>query len=164
MDPLIEAQNLLKRYREGRGFRDYVEARMPLVLLAVLVCLGSSLAMTAATIVFVGQAHTLLTLLAMVAAPLLIGGSLAVLLFLLFSWLEARAMARVGGHATLSARHLLSLPALHAALRQLPVPWILAGVFVLAPFIITALVSARTAAVVLVGALLAPALFLLADR
>src|SRR5204862_155960 len=63
MHTLVEAQNLLKRYREGAAFRYYVEERMPLVLLAVVVFLGYSVASTAATIVFVGGTHGFLTFL-----------------------------------------------------------------------------------------------------
>ena len=85
MDTFIEAQNLLKRYREGQAFRHYVEERMPLVLLAVIVFLGYSLATTAASIVFIGGTHGFLTLLAMLIAPFLLLGSLAVLLFIFFS-------------------------------------------------------------------------------
>ena len=94
MHTLTEAQNLLKRYREGTAFRYYVEERMPLVLLAVIVFLGYSLATTAATIVFVGGTSGFLTFLAMVCAPFLLIGSLAVLLFVFFSWLETRALGR----------------------------------------------------------------------
>src|ERR687887_1513620 len=111
MDTFIEAQNLLKRYREGKAFRHYVEERMPLVLLAVVVFLAYSLATTAATIVFIGRTHGFLTLLAMLVAPFLLIGSMAVLLYIFFSWLESRAMARVAGQAKFAMRHLPSLPA-----------------------------------------------------
>ena len=155
MDTFIEAQNLLKRYREGQAFRHYVEERMPLVLLAVIVFLGYSLATTAATIVFIGGTHGFLTLLAMLIAPFLLLGSLAVLLFIFFSWLETRAMA---------ARHLQSLPALRTALGRLSVPWLFAGMFLLVPFIMTALVSGKTALALLAGTILAPVAFSFLDR
>jgi uncharacterized membrane protein len=164
MDTFIEAQNLLKRYREGRAFRHYVEERMPLVFLAVIVFLGYSLATTAATIVFIGGTHGFLTLLAMLIAPFLLIGSLAALLFIFFSWLETRAMARVTGQPALAARHLQSLPALRTALGRLWAPWLVAGAFALLPLIITALVSGKTALALLVGTILAPVAFSLLDR
>ena len=164
MDTFIEAQNLLKRYRQGQAFRHYVEERMPLVFLAVIVFLGYSLATTAATIVFIGGTHGFLTLLAMLIAPFVLVGSLAVLLFIFFSWLETRAMADVTGQPAMAARHLQSLPALRTALGRLSVPWLFAGVFLLVPFIMTALVSGKTALALLVATILAPVGFSLLDR
>jgi len=164
MDTFIEAQNLLKRYRDGKAFRHYVEERMPLVFLAVIVFLAYSLATTAATIVFIGGTHGFLTLLAMLIAPFLLIGSLASLLFIFFSWLETRAMAHVTGQPAVGREHLRSLPVLRSALGRLSVPWLFAGIFVLVPFIITALVSGKTAAVLLVGTILAFVAFSFLDR
>lgn len=164
MHTLVEAQNLLKRYREGSAFRYYVEERMPLVLFAVVVFLGYSVATTAATIVFVGGTHGFLTFLAMVFAPFLLLGSLAVLLFMFFSWLETRAMGRTARRAAIDLRRIRSMPALRSALERLPVPWVFAAVFILLPFFVTLLLSAKTALALLVGASLAPALFSILDR
>jgi len=164
MHTLVEAQNLLKRYREGSAFRYYVEERMPLVLFAVVVFLGYSVATTAATIVFVGGTHGFLTFLAMVFAPFLLLGSLAVLLFMFFSWLETRAMGKTARRASVDLRRIRSVPALRSALERLPVPWLFAAVFILLPFIVTLLLSAKTALALLVGASLAPALFSILDR
>src|SRR5581483_402109 len=145
-------------------FRYYVEERMPLVLLAVVVFLGYSLATTAATIVFLGGTSGFLTFLAMVFAPFLLIGSLAVLLFVFFSWLETRAMGRGARRSTLDLRRIRSMPALRSAVERLPVPWIFAGVFLLLPFMVTFLLSAKTALALLVGASIAPALFSILDR
>lgn len=164
MHTLVEAQNLLKRYREGSAFRYYVEERMPLVLFAVVVFLGYSVATTAATIVFVGGTHGFLTFLAMVFAPFLLLGSLAVLLFMFFSWLETRAMGKTARRAAIDLRRIRSMPALRSALERLPVPWVFAAVFILLPFFVTLLLSAKTALALLVGASLAPALFSILDR
>ena len=164
MHTLIEAQNLLKRYREGAAFRYYVEERMPLVLLAVVVFLGYSVATTAATIVFVGGTHGFLTFVAMVFAPILLIGTLAVLLFIFFSWLETRAMGKGARRPGVDLRRIRSMPALRSAVERLPVPWVFAAVFVLLPFIVTMLLSATTALALLVGASLAPALFSILDR
>jgi hypothetical protein len=164
MHTLIEAQNLLKRYREGTAFRYYVEERMPLVMFAVVVFLGYSLATTAATIVFVGGTHGFLTFMAMVFAPVLLIGSLAVLLFVFFSWLETRAMGTAARRSTVDLRHIRSMPALRSAVERLPVPWLFAGLFIVLPFIVTLLLSAKTALALLVGAAIAPTLFSLLDR
>ena len=164
MHTLIEAQNLLKRYREGTAFRYYVEERMPLVMFAVVVFLAYSLATTAATIVFLGGTSGFLTFLAMVFAPFLLLGSLAVLLFVFFSWLETRAMGTMRRKPDLDFRRIRSMPALRSAVERLPVPWIFAAVFLLLPFVVTLLLSAKTALALLVGAAIAPTLFSVLDR
>jgi hypothetical protein len=161
MDMLTEAPNLLRRYREGKAFRHYVEERIPLVLPAVVVFFVFSLATAAGTIVFIGGTHPLRTLLAMVLAPFIVLGSLAVLLFVFFSWLEARAMARVAGQPMPSLR---SAAAIRAALRRLPIPWVFAAVFVAVPLVVVAALSPKTAGVLIVAAVLTPVLYSLLDR
>jgi hypothetical protein len=161
MDLLTEAPNLLRRYREGRAFRHYVEERMPLVLPVVIVCFVFSLATAAGMIVFIGGTHPLRTLLAMVVAPFIVLGSLAVLLFVFFSWLEARAMAEVSGRPLPSVR---SLAGVRQAIGRLPIPWLFVALFVLTPLLVVALLSPKTAGVLLVAAVLTPVLYSLADR
>jgi hypothetical protein len=166
MDIFTEAPNLLRRYREGAAFRRYVDDRTPLVLPAVLVFFAFSIVTTATTIVFFGTKNLLLMFVAMLMAPFILGASLTVFLFVFFSWLEARAMARLAGRpAPVHGKDTLSLPGLRSALEQFPpVPWLFAGIFVGVPLIIAALVSAKIAAVLLSAVLATPILYALFDR
>ena len=166
MDIFTEAPNLLRRYREGAAFRRYVEDRSPLVLASVLVFLAFSVVTTATTIVFFGTKNVLLMFVAMLMAPFILGASLVVLLFVFFSWLEARSMAQLAGRPTpVHGKDTLSLPGLRAALEQFPqVPWLFGGIFVGVPLIIAALVAAKIAAMLLALALATPVLYALLDR
>jgi len=162
MDILTEAPNLLRRYREGRAFRHHVEERMLLVLPAVIVFFVFSLATAAATIVFIGGTHPLRTLLAMVMAPFIVLGSLAVLLFVFFSWLETRAMGPIAGQPAIAP--VRSLAGLRAVIGRLPIPWAYAAGFVGAPLLVVMLLSPKTAAVLIVAAVLTPVVYSLLDR
>jgi hypothetical protein len=166
MDIFTEAPNLLRRYREGAAFRRYVDDRTPLVLPAVLVFFAFSIVTTATTIVFFGTKNVLLMFVAMLMAPFILGASLAVLLFVFFSWLEARATARLAGRAApVHGKAALSLPGLRSALEQFPpVPWLFAGIFVGVPLIIAGLVSTNIAVVLFAAVLATPILYALFDR
>ena len=168
MDIFTEAPDLLRRYREGAAFRRYVEDRSPLVLVAVLVFLTFSIVTTATTIVFFGTKHVLLMFVAMLMAPFILGASFVVFLFVFFSWLEARAMARLAGRPSppvLPGKGTLSLPRLRSALAELPpVPWLFGGIFVGVPLVIAGLVSPTTAAVLLTAVLATPILYAVLDR
>ena len=167
MDIFTEAPNLLRRYREGAAFRRYVEDRSPLVLVAVLVFLTFSIVTTATTIVFFGTKHVLLMFVAMLMAPFILGASFVVFLFVFFSWLEARSMARLAGRPTpvLPGKGTLSLPGLRSALAELPpVPWLFGGIFIGVPLVIAGLVSPTTAAVLLTAVLATPILYAVLDR
>ena len=166
MDIFTEAPNLLRRYRQGAAYRRYVEDRTPLVLPAVLVFVAFSIVTTATTIVFFGTKNLVLMFVAMLMAPFILGASLVVFLFMFFSWLEARAMARLAGRpAPVHGKDTLSLPGLRSALEQFPpVPWLFGAIFIGVPLIIAALVSAKTAAVLLAAVLATPILYALLDR
>ena|SRR5690242_11986287 len=170
MDIFTEAPSLLRRYREGAAFRRYVEDRTPLVLPAVLVFFIFSVITTATTIVFFGTKNVLLMFVAMLMAPFILGASLTVLLFMFFSWLEARSMAssmaRVHGRpAPVQAKVALSLPALRSALEQLPpIPWLFGSIFVGVPLIIAGLVSPNIAAALLTAVLATPIAYAIFDR
>ena len=160
MDLFVEAPNLVRRYRGGKAFRYYVEERKALVLPAVLIFVAFSVATSAGAIVFIGGTHPLRTLLAIVIAPFFLIGSVIVLLFVFFSWLESRAMAAVTG----SAAGGLSVAALRATLLRLPVPWAYAGVFIGLPLLFVALISGKIAALLLLAVLATPILYSLLDR
>jgi hypothetical protein len=166
MDIFTEAPNLLRRYREGAAFRRYVEDRSPLVLTAVLVFLAFSIVTTATTIVFFGTKNLLLMFVAMLMAPFILGASFVVFLFMFFSWLEARSMARLAGRASpMHGKGTLSLPGLRSVLAEAPpVPWLFGAIFVVVPLLIASLVSPTTAAVLLTAVLATPILYALLDR
>jgi hypothetical protein len=166
MDIFTEAPSLLRRYREGAAFRRYVEDRSPMVLVAVLVFFAFSVVTTATTIVFFGTKHVLLMFVAMLMAPFILGASFVVFLFMFFSWLEARAMARVAGRPTpVHGKGTLSLPGLRSALAELPpVPWLFAGIFVVVPLFIAGLVSPNIAAALVAAVLGTPVLYAILDR
>jgi hypothetical protein len=148
MDILHEAPNLLQRYRHGDVFRQYVEGRRPLVAAALVVFLAVSMATTAALVVFFGGTHSLLVLAFLLLAPLLLAGSLFVQTFIFFSWLEQRALDQVSGRARRTLKE------------QVPqIPWALAGGFLVAPFLVLALLSPKVAALLILVVILTPLAF-----
>jgi len=148
MDILHEAPNLLQRYRHGDVFRQYVDRRRPLVAAAFVVFLAVSMATTAALVVFFGGTHSLLVLACLVLAPFLLAGSLFVQSFIFFSWLEQRALDQVSRRARRTLKEQVP-----------PVPWALAGGFLVVPFLILTLVSFKVAAVLLLVLVLTPLTF-----
>jgi hypothetical protein len=148
MDILHEAPNLLQRYRHGDVFRQYVQRRRPLVGAALVVFLAVGMATTAALVVFFGGTHSLLVLACLLLAPFLLAGSLLVQVFIFFSWLEQRALDQVSRRGPRTFKE------------QLPqIPWALAGGFLVAPFLVLALVSIKVAATLLLVVVLTPVAF-----
>ena len=143
MDILHEAPNLLQRYKHGSAFRRYVHNRVPLIAAALVVFLMVSTATTAAMVVFLGGTSEIRVLACLILAPAVLIGSFFVQIFIFFSWLEQRAMKRSG------------LPA---------VPWVLALVFLVAPFFVLALVSIKVAVTILLLAILTPVAYSLFDQ
>ena len=117
---LEDAQNLIGRFKQSAHFRKHVNDRAPLIIAVAAVLLLASAAITVGTVLFLGGKSSALVLLGMISAPFLLLGSLAVQLYLLFSWLEERAMAPVAG------RKPNPVP---------PIPVAPAVVFILIPFI-----------------------------
>jgi hypothetical protein len=161
MDILVEAPNLLRRYQQGDAFRRYIDERAPLVIAVAVVFLMFSLATTAGAVVSIGGTRSFLVLLMLVLAPFLLAGTFLTLMFVLFSWLENRSLAvtlarvkKPAGQAG-SRGVLASLP---------PIPWLLVGVFVVLPLGLLAWLSPAAAAVMLLLAVVAPAVYLFLDR
>lgn len=119
MDFLAEAQGLLRRYQEGAAFRGHVRERMPLVIGLVVLCLLFSVVSTTGAALFIGGKYALLMLLVLILAPFVLIGSLAVELFVVFSWIEARS---IGAHSRFGP-----MP---------PVPWPWVAGFVGVPFLL----------------------------
>jgi len=148
MDILHEAPNLLLRYRHGDVFRQYVDRRRPLVAAALVIFLAVAMATTAALVVFFGGTHSLVVLACLLLAPFLLAGSVFVQSFIFFSWLEQRALDQVSRRARRTIKEQLP-----------PVPWALAAGFLVAPFLVLALVSFKVAAILLLIVILTPLTF-----
>jgi hypothetical protein len=145
---LKEAVNLLHRYQEGASLRLYARKRLRLVVpMAVLVLVTSFACMAGVVGYFSGAA-----LLGMVLAPFVLLGSLFVQAFVLFSWLETRALAHAFGGRKAPA---LGFP---------PVPWLLAAIFVAAPILLLVDVAPKAAFALLAVHVLAPIMFARLDR
>lgn len=163
LETLNEAQNLAHRFQEGEEFQLYVLERKRLVFPAVLVIVLISIACAAGTVVFLAGAHGLLTLLALVLAPVILIGSLLVQAYVFFSWLENRALARALRHRPKPAQ---ATPVARLS-RKLridmgpfpPVPWILAAVVLFAPLAMLAYFALNVALVLIVLAILLPILY-----
>lgn len=161
MDIFIEAPSLLRRYQKGDAFRRYVDDRAMLIIPVAVLFLVFSLATTAGTVVTLGGTHSFLVLLMLIAAPFLLAGTFLVLVFVFFSWLEARSLARMLAKVKKPA----AKPGLRALRDELPrIPWLLVGLFVLAPLLLLAELTLAGAALMLVLALAAPAAYAWLDR
>src|SRR6185503_11737809 len=97
MQFLTDVQNLIGRLKEGDAFRKHVNDRLPLIIAVGAVLLLASASITVGTVLYLGGKSSFMVLLGMIAAPFLLLGSLLVQLYVLFSWLEERALAPVAG-------------------------------------------------------------------
>jgi hypothetical protein len=107
MDFIAEAQGLIRRYNEGATFRGHVRERLPLVIALAALCLIFSVVMTTGAALLLGGKYALLMLLALILAPFVLIGSLAVELFVVFSWIEARSL---GAHSRFGPMPLVPWP------------------------------------------------------
>jgi hypothetical protein len=167
LETLIEGRNLAGRLQGSDVFRHYVTRRMRLVAPAVLVFVATSVACTAASIVFVaGARSSFLVLIALLCAPVVLVGSLFVELYVFFSWLEGRALARAYHRAAPSGpiRAWLARK-LKADLGATPrIPWGFALVFFFVPLGLLAVISAKFAAAVIVLGIALPIAYARLDR
>lgn len=159
---------LVQRFRELEGLRRYVRRRLALVLPALALILLTAFGCTMATVMLFLGPRSLLSLLGLLLAPAVLAGSLFVQLYVFFSWLEERALARSLGHRTGPAPGRFSAWAerkLGADLGRMPrVPWVLAAIFVLAPLAVLTQLSPKSAALLIVLLVLAPVLYARLDR
>jgi len=82
---LNDALNLVERFQKGEGFRAYVLGRLSLVVPIGLLMILTSLACTAATVLYLGGTRPLLVLLAILLVPFVLVGSLFVQAYPLFA-------------------------------------------------------------------------------
>lgn len=143
-----EAVNLAHRYQEGESLRLYVRKRLRLVVPMIALVVVTSFACMAGVVGFFTRA----ALLGLVLAPFVLLGSLFVQTFVVFSWLETRALARAFGGRRSPA---LGFP---------PVPWLLAALFVLLPILALVDVAPKVAFALLATHVLAPIMFARLDR
>lgn len=166
--PLDDALGLARRYRDLDAFRDYVAARWKLVAPVCLLLVVTALACGAAPIALLVGTQPAAALAGLLLAPAVLAGSLFVLLFVFFAWLEERSLARsLGGRARRAPgklrRGLERL--LGADFGRAPrVPWLLCAAFVILPLALLAGLAPATVAVLLVLLAAAPLAFARLDR
>jgi hypothetical protein len=166
MDIVSEAVNLAQRYQKGDAFRQHVEARMPLVLPVLVVALAISVALSLGVVALLDKS-ALRAFLGVLLMPIVLISSFFVQGYVFFSWLELRALKPMLAHgaAPRPKARLPWLAKLQTRLGKPPsVPWIVAGVFLVLPFLVLALVSLKVAMAVLVLAVLTPVAYAHFDR
>lgn len=132
-----DALALAARFRDVEGLSRHAARRKTLLQGAAAALLLLGFACGAGVFMFLAGLRTWLTLPAVLFAPLVALGSLSVLFFVFFSWIEGRALAQALGHRTGprpgSARRWVEKK-LRADLGALPaIPWLPAGLLVFLP-------------------------------
>ncbi|MDH4094928.1 MAG: hypothetical protein OEV81_09085 [Betaproteobacteria bacterium] len=165
--PVDDAMGLARRYRELDAFRDYVAARLRLVVPACALIGVTAIACGLAPVMALVGTQAFAALLGLLLAPVALVGSLFVLLLVFFSWLEERSLARSLGHRT-SREHKAARwirKKLRADLGRLPrVPWLLATLFVGLPFVVLLRMTPLIGIPLLVVLAAAPIAFARLDR
>jgi hypothetical protein len=139
---LKEAGDLYGRYKQSEVLRRHVDKRLAIVIAVAAVLLLASASIAVGTVLYLGGKSSALVLTGLVAAPFILLGSLAVQLYVFFSWLEARAQRTT----------------------MAPIPKLPAVVLVLLPFIGLCLLTWKGALGLLVIVALTFAGYLFVDR
>lgn len=123
MDILTETQNLWQRFQQGGAFRTYLRERLLIVVPALVIFLLFSVAITAGTVIALGGTRSILVLFGLLAAPVILLGSMFVLLFVFLQWLENRAIAQATHHTAKTPKEeLLNTPlTLWAVVKGFPI-------------------------------------------
>jgi len=145
-----DVRDILRRSRNNEAFQHYLRRRtlraLPLVVGIVL----TSVASTAAVVFLFLRAGTLLALAGIVVAPIVLIASFSVQAYVLLSWLEGRALAKLQEHRHPRHRGPIGqwlARSYRVDMGPLPqVPWIPALVFFLLPAAMLAQVAAPFAA------------------
>jgi hypothetical protein len=167
LGPLEDAMELARRYRDVDEFRDYIGRRAHLVIPALVLIAVAAFACGMAPVMALVGVHAVSALAGLLLAPVLLIGSLFVLGLVFFSWLEERSLVRSLGRRT--AREPKAVrwirKKLGADLGRPPrVPWLLAALFVAAPFAMLLNLVPAIAAILLALLVAAPLAYARLDR
>jgi hypothetical protein len=165
--PAGDAKRLLYRFREVDSLSFYVRRNKWLVTFAILVILLTSLASLLGIFSLLPDMHWFFVLPLLVLLPVFLAGSLFVQMFVFFSWIEGRSLARL-----LRRRKLPKGPIARWLLRKTgldmspfpPAPWMLAVVFLFLPLGLLLHVWPVAAVVVIAPAVAMPILYARLDR
>jgi hypothetical protein len=151
LDPIDDARAIVRRLKNNEAFQQYLRERTLRALPLVVGIVVTSLACSSAALFFFLRAGPLLALVSiMVAAPIVLIASLAVQAYVLLSWLEGRALAKVQEHRHPRRRGPIGqwlARRFRIDMGPLPqVPWIPALVFLVLPAAMLAQVAAPYAA------------------
>jgi hypothetical protein len=166
MDIFTEARNLVQRYEKGDAFRLHVRERLPLIVPALAIFLAISSALGLGLFPMMGT-NRFGVLVAIMLVPFVLLGSLALQVYLFFSWLELRALQPLLEHGKAPLRG--SRPESRLAVLRLrlgkppPIPWIAVAVLLFLPLLVLAAASLKAALLVVAGAVLTPIVYALLD-
>ena len=141
-DTFGSAQELLRRARDVEAFNFYLRQNKWLVVSAMLIIFLSSAACAMGILTLLTEMHWVFVLPLLVLLPIVLGGSLFVQVYVFFSWIEGRSLARVLGN-----RHRPTPGPVATWLQNKlrldmspfpPVPWVWAIMFVFAPLVLLA--------------------------
>jgi hypothetical protein len=163
---LDDGLNLVQRYQEGGGFRNYVQERMRLIAPIAVLMAVTSMGCAAATVLYVGGTRPMLVLLAILLVPFVLLGSFFVQVYIFGFWLENRALAKALRHRPAAAGPVA------ARLRRAginvgavpPVPWVLAALFLFLPLAMLAMVVPWLGILLIVLLIAAPVAYAKLDR
>jgi hypothetical protein len=167
MDILSETQNLWQRFQRGGAFRNYLRHRLVLVVPSLAVFVVFSVATAAATVIVLGGTRSFLVMVGLLAAPLLLLGSLFVQVFVFLQWLENRAIAQATHHTARTAQEELRqiVPSLYAVAKGFPLEvQVIGAALLLGPLAFVWAMSATIALLLLVLVAATPAAYSLLDR
>ncbi len=168
LDPIDDGRDLLRRWQDNDQFRQYVFRRRLRVGLTAAILVATSFAFAAATVFFIARAGSFLALAAMILAPVVLIASALVQAYVLFSWLEGRALLRALGRrrAPAPGRIAAWLKRTFALdMRPAPsVPWPFTLVFVVAPLAMLASVALPAALALIAAQFLAAIVYARLDR
>jgi len=168
LGPLDDAVGLARRFREVDAFREYVGARLRLVLPACALIVVAALVLGLTPVASLIGTQAFFSLVGLILTPFALAGSLFVLALVFFSWLEERSLARSLGHRSGPAPGRVARwvkRKLGADLGRAPrVPWLLAALFIALPFALLARLSPAVAIVLALALAAAPVGFARLDR
>jgi hypothetical protein len=165
---LDDALNLAHRLKEGAVFRNYLAKRLGLVAPLALVVLATSIACTAATVLYIADTRSFLLLLAIFLIPVVLVATLFVQAYVLLSWLEGRALAKAYPHHKRRPAGPIAAfikRRLGADMGEVPpVPWLLAAVALGVPLALFFLLAPSYALATIALLIAAPVVYARLDR